>query len=84
MNRESVPFALMNRDSRTVTAVCRDLLNICIRKENVLFFPLDRPGQRPPSLFFKDLNSLVLFIFTVMNFTLSVWSSLPGYEKKWF
>lgn len=68
-----------------MTAVCRDLLNILNRKENVLFFLLDRPGQRPPSVFFKDLNSLVLFIFSAMSFILSVWSSLPGYEKqKWF
>lgn len=85
MNTKSALFASINVDGRTVTAVCRDLLNIWSRKENVLFFLLNRPGQRPPSLFLKDLNSHVLFIFSAMSFILTVWSSLPGYEKEnWF
>lgn len=84
MNTKSALFALINTDSRRVTAMCRDLLNIWNGKENVLFFFLSRPGQRPPSLFLKDLNSLVLFIFSAMSFILSVWSGLPDYEKKWF
>lgn len=67
MNTKPALFALINRGSRTVIAVCRDLLNIWNRKENVLFLLLDRPGQRPPSLFFKDPNSLVLFIFSAMS-----------------
>lgn len=62
-----------------MTAVCRHL-NIWNRKENVVLFLLYGPGQRPPSLFFKDLNSIVLFIFSAMIFLLSVQSSLPGME----
>lgn len=63
-----------------MTAECRHLLNIWNRKENVVLFLLYRPGQRPPRLFFKDLSSIVLFIFSAMSFLLSVQSCLPGME----